>query len=179
MNSITTKGGDKGMTSLYSGERASKSGILFETLGTLDELNSWLGLVKLKLNEESIQTAVESCQRCLFRLASNIATTPDSEMRSRLHTLDQTDLDKLERFEEELLSVVPMPETFIIPGMEERAAITDIARTICRRGERRLVELLGEYPEIDAVIDLKYLNRLSDVLYIIARYFEDGRFREK
>ena len=116
---------------------------------TLDELNSWLGLVKLKLNEESIQTAVESCQRCLFRLASNIATTPDSEMRSRLHTLDQTDLDKLERFEEELLSVVPMSETFIIPGMEERAAITDIARTICRRGERRLVELLGEYPEID------------------------------
>ena len=178
MNSITTKGGDKGFSSLFSGERVRKSDAIFEALGTLDELNSWLGLIKLRLDLDELKQEVETIQRALFQIASNIATSSDSEQRNTLVLLCEEDLTKLEHFETTLLSSVKMPETFIIPGINENAALTDIARTVCRRSERRLVMLSDQ--GIDWItLDIKYVNRLSDVIYVLARYFEKGAFKER
>ena len=178
MSSITTKGGDGGMSSLYSGERALKSDHVFEALGTLDELNSWIGVVKLQVEESWIHSGLEDAQRCLFRIASNLATAAESDVRARIKPMVTEDLSALEEFEDRLLEIVEMPQTFIIPGMEQRAAWTDVARTVCRRAERRVVALKPDQGE-RITMDIKYLNRLSDVLYVVARHFEEGGYQEK
>jgi len=178
MPDITTKKGDGGFSSLYSGERALKSEAKFEALGTLDELNSWLGVVKLKLDADRDRLEVETIQKNIFKIASNVATSDDSELRQNLILLMKSDLEALEAFEERLFEEVAMPTTFIIPGVTEDAALIDVARTVCRRAERRLVALLsGGLSRI--ALDVKYVNRLSDVLYVLARQCEKGRYKEK
>jgi len=178
MSDITTKRGDGGFSSLYSGERALKSDAVFETLGTLDELNSWLGVVKLKLQADYDRLQVESIQRNIFKVASNVATTDDSKLRQKMILLAQSDMVALEAFEEKLFTEVAMPTTFIIPGVTEDAALIDVARTVCRSAERRLVALLsGGLQRIS--LEVKYVNRLSDVLYVLARQCEKGKYKEK
>ena len=178
MSDITTKKGDGGFSSLYSGERALKSDAIFEVLGALDELNSWLGVVKLKLKENTDPRQVESIQRNVFKMASNVATSEDSDLRGKIVLLAETDLESLEAFEEKLFEGVKMPATFVIPGVTEDAAMIDVARTVCRRAERRLVALMsGGMSRIS--LDVKYINRLSDVLYILARQCEEGEYQEK
>lgn len=178
MPDITTKKGDGGFSSLYSGERALKSDAEFEALGTLDELNSWLGVVKLKLDADRDRLELEAIQKNIFKIASNVATSDDSELRQNLVVLAQSDLETLEALEGRLFEEVAMPTTFIIPGVTEDAALIDIARTVCRRAERRLVALLsGGLSRI--ALDVKYVNRLSDVLYVLARQCEKGKYKEK
>ena len=174
---ITTKKGDSGFTSLFSGERVKKSSIYMETLGTLDELNSHLGLVKTKC-PESMKKEIESIQTNIFSIASTIATEPSSPLRRQIKTIQQTDLDKLEEFQKTLTEKTKMPDKFIYPGTNENSAITDIARTVCRRAERRVIEF-EEKIKINLYLEKKYLNRLSDVLFILARFFENGEFKEK
>lgn len=178
MSSITTKGGDGGDSSLFSGERMRKSDLIFEVLGTLDELNSWMGVVRAHLEEESMKEEIEAIQRTLFRVSSNIATKPGTEMRDQIQLLTGRDLDQLEEFQQKLNGSVKMPTTFVIPGQNRNAAWTDVARTVCRRAERVLVRLADQV-DLALDIDVKYLNRLSDVLYMVARYFEAGGFLEK
>ncbi|NOZ12123.1 MAG: cob(I)yrinic acid a,c-diamide adenosyltransferase [Acidobacteria bacterium] len=179
MSEITTKTGDGGFSSLYSGERVLKSDVVFEALGTLDELNSWLGFVKVKFPENSFEhVQVETIQKNIFRIASNVATAKDSPMRKHFEMLAENDLIELETFEERLFQSVTMPKTFIIPGVTEDSAGLDIARTVCRRAERRMVRLLSDGTDRLA-LDVKYVNRLSDVLYILARQLDEGRFKER
>ncbi len=174
MSEITTKTGDNGFSSLFSGERILKSDALFEALGTLDELNSWLGLLKVRLQANHFnQSQLELIQKNLFKIASNVATAADSPMRGKLTMLTEDDLTELETFENKLLKLVTMPNTFIIPGMTENSAILDIARAVCRRAERRIIRLLADGME-RLSLDVKYVNRLSDVLYILARQSEEG-----
>lgn len=182
--SITTKGGDGGETSLYSGERVKKSDLIMETIGTIDELNSWVGLIKCKIREDELKSEVEKIQRNLFNLCSTIATKESSDFYSSLIKVDEESLKELEDFEDFLLTIVKMPERFIIPGVNENSAFADIARTVCRRAERRFVKLCEVEKENkestkDYFFELKYVNRLSDVLFIIARYFDKGDFKEK
>ncbi|MCK5879733.1 MAG: cob(I)yrinic acid a,c-diamide adenosyltransferase [Holophagae bacterium] len=178
MPDITTKKGDGGFSSLYSGERALKSDVVFEALGALDELNSWLGVVKLKSRNEFDCLQVETIQKNVFKIASNVATTQDSDLRDKFVLLTENDLEELEAFEEKLFERVEMPTTFVIPGVTENAAMVDVARTVCRRAERRLVALMsGGMNWIS--LDVKYINRLSDVLYVLARQCEEGEYQEK
>ncbi len=178
MSDITTKTGDGGFSSLYSGERALKSDAVFEALGVLDELSSWMGVVKLKLKSNSECKQIETIQRNIFKIASNVATAEDSDLREKIVLLVQSDLKSLEAFEEELFGHVDMPGTFVIPGVTEDAAMIDVARTVCRRAERRLVFLMSEGMNRIS-LDVKYVNRLSDVLYVLARQCEEGKYREK
>ncbi|NOY23715.1 MAG: cob(I)yrinic acid a,c-diamide adenosyltransferase [Acidobacteria bacterium] len=178
MSDITTKTGDGGFSSLYSGERALKSDAVFEALGVLDELNSWLGVVKLKLKSNGDRKEVETIQRNIFKIASNVATAEDSDLREKIVLLVESDLKSLEAFGEELFGRVDMPKTFVIPGVTEDAAMIDVARTICRRAERRLVSLMSG-GMIWISLDVKYINRLSDILYVQARQCEEGKYQEK
>ncbi len=178
MSSITTKGGDGGDSSLYSGERLRKSDLFFETLGTLDELNSWMGVVRVRLDDTRLKNAVESSQRALFRVASNIATKPDTPLREQIQPLADSDLDELEAFQGMLDGLVKMPGTFVIPGQQRDAAWADVARTVCRRAERSVIRL-ADRTGLSLGTDIKYLNRLSDVLFMVARYLEAGGFLEK
>ena len=174
---ITTKKGDGGFTSLFSGERVKKSSIYMETLGTLDELNSYLGLVKTRC-PESLREKIEIIQKNIFSIASTIATEPSSSLRKQITLLKKEDLTKLENFQIDLANKTKMPEKFIYPGTNENSAITDIARTICRRAERRVIEF-EEKVKINLYLEKKYLNRLSDLLFVLARFFENGEFKEK
>ena len=174
---ITTKTGDGGYTSLFSGERVKKSSIYMETLGTLDELNSHLGLVKTKC-PETIREKITEIQAKVFSIASTIATEPNSPLRKQIKVLSYEDLNNLEQFQKDLTKQTKMPERFIYPGTNENSAITDIARTVCRRAERRIIEF-EEKIKINLYLEKKYINRLSDVLFVLARYFEKGEFREK
>ncbi len=174
---ITTKKGDSGFTSLFSGERVKKSSIYMETLGTLDELNSHLGLVKTKCNDK-LKKEIEKIQENIFKIASTIATDPNSPLRKQIRVLTKSDLDNLEDFQKKLTEETKMPDRFIYPGTNENSAITDIARTVCRRTERRVIEF-EEKVKINLYLEKKYLNRLSDVLFVLARHFENGEFKEK
>jgi len=181
---ITTKGGDSGETSLYSGERVKKSHLIMETIGTIDELNSWLGLVKSKVENKIIKGGIEEVQLVLFTICSTVATKEDSDFFNKIEKVNEKTVVKLDEFEEKLLKIVKMPDKFIIPGENENSAKTDIARTVCRRAERRLVQLSDiETNEKKSnktyKFEKKFVNRLSDVLFIIARYFEEGEFKEK
>ncbi len=178
MSSITTKGGDGGDSSLYSGERLRKSDLFFETLGTLDELNSWMGVVRAHLEDKQLKSAVEASQRALFRVASNIATKPDTPLREQIQPLTDSDLEQLEAFQGMLDERVKMPTTFVIPGQDRDAAWADVARTVCRRAERSVIRL-ADHTGLSLKADIKYLNRLSDVLFMVARYLEEGGFLEK
>lgn len=178
---ITTKGGDGGDSALYSGERRRKSDETFEALGALDELNSWLGVIKLRLPKPDSRQELEQVQRVLFRICSNLATTLDAPVRAQLDLPGPSDLEALESWQQRLMGETELPDRFIIPGEQADAAWADVARTVCRRAERAMVRLLDQRPErLDHCRwDLKYVNRLSDVLYILARRFEEGAFREK
>ncbi len=178
MSEITTKTGDGGFSSLFSGERLLKSDVIFEALGALDELNSWLGLVKLKMPDDKEAGKIEKIQKEVFKIASAVATTQNSELRKKISVLKQQDLSELEKYEETLLGQVRMPSTFVIPGVTENAAMIDITRTVCRRAERRLVSLVSGGMDWIS-LEVKYINRLSDLLYVLARRCEEGKFQEK
>ncbi|AMW32222.1 cob(I)alamin adenosyltransferase [Fervidobacterium changbaicum] len=161
--SITTKTGDAGETSLANGERISKAAIRVETYGTVDELNSFLGLAKhfLPDNEREV---VEQVQKDLFRLAAELAK---GEKFVRL--ISEEDIELLTKHVHAYEEVVKL-DSFVLPGETVPSAYLDVCRTVARRAERLVVKLSekeGVRPEV-----IKYLNRLSDLLYIMARFVE-------
>jgi cob(I)alamin adenosyltransferase len=184
-DSVTTGTGDTGETGTYSGERLPKDDDLFELLGTLDELNSWLGLIKAAIRhglEVGFSDAyanddmLDMVQTNLYRMMSVAATSPGSELAQTLSPLGQGELAQLEEQEKLLMKNVPIPEAFVNPGGTRLGATIDIARTVCRRAERRLVTWLRKArpDEPPGGIPQKYLNRLSDYLFVLARYYETG-----
>ena len=171
---VYTGGGDKGKTSLFSGERVPKHHIRIEAYGDLDELNSVLGVVAayLPTKEQTIQADFEGIQSNLFLAGAWLATTPDSSATGYLTPLSATISTNLEGRIDALSEVLPVLKEFILPGGQPVAAWSHVARTVCRRCERRLTELIevtdagsGEL----AIIQV-YLNRLSDYLFVLARY---------
>ena len=182
---VTTGTGDSGETGTYSGERLPKDHALFELLGAVDELNSWLGLIKAAIRhglEVGFQDAyanedmLDIVQTSLYRLMGVVATKPDSELYKTLAPLGPGDLGQLEEQEKLHLKGVQISEGFVNPGGTRLGASIDIARTVCRRSERRLVTWLKETRpgELADSWALKYLNRLSDYLFVLARYYETG-----
>lgn len=166
---IYTKTGDKGSTSLIGGVRVPKSHIRIESYGTVDELNSYLGMVNDSAGNEKISGWVREIQDRLFTLGSELATTPDKQVKMKLPDLHQSDIEWLEQRIDEMNEVLPEMRFFILPGGHLAASTCHVARCICRRAER-LVVGMQEHEEYVPELILPYLNRLSDFLFVLARY---------
>lgn len=163
---IYTRTGDKGQTSLFDGVRVSKDDIRVEAYGTVDELGSYIGLCKNFFKGEDAYDELFRIQNKLFKVAATLATEDQSKVP---HKVSEEDIKKLEDLVDKYLG--RELGSFIVPGTNERAAHLHVARTICRRAERRAISLSG-VADVDPII-IKYINRLSDTLYAIARHSED------
>jgi len=172
-SNIYTKVGDKGETSLLSGTKVFKSDLRLEMYGTLDELNSWLGLIicRLKMNKALIQEEefLEMIQNSLFDLGSLLACEKEKQIRFSLTQLPISQVLEMEARIDKIETSVGVLKNFIIPGGGETASFTHLARTVCRRCERLMVrfekECKDELPE-NALI---FINRFSDYLFILGR----------
>ena len=163
---IYTKKGDKGMTSLFGGEKVPKFHDRIEAYGTVDELNSFLALLRDSLTQEDIRGQLLEVQNYLFNLGSHLATPPDKQ--DFLPNLDESKTTMLESSIDEMEAQLAPLKNFILPGGHPVIALGHIARTVCRRAERRVVGLSNN-EEIDPHIP-RYLNRLSDYLFVLTRY---------
>lgn len=166
---LYTKTGDKGQTSLFGGQRVSKSSDRVEAYGTVDELNSYLGVVRLHTktwNQEDL--LLKQIQNDLFILGADLATPADSPHSSKVPRIDELHISILENKIDFYQEGCPPFEFFVLPGGIEAAAHLHVARTICRRAERIVVKMQDHEDEYKEII--VYLNRLSDLLFIMARY---------
>ncbi|MDI9319750.1 MAG: cob(I)yrinic acid a,c-diamide adenosyltransferase [Phycisphaerales bacterium] len=166
---IYTKTGDKGQTSLIGGTRVSKSHIRIESYGTVDELNSYIGLVNDLAVHQQINFWLREIQDRLFTLGAELATTPTKEVKMKLPDLHLSDIEWLENRIDEMNEVLPEMRSFILPGGHQAASACHVARCICRRAERLCVNMRKHEEEISDII-LQYLNRLSDFLFVLSRY---------
>jgi len=172
---IYTKSGDQGETGLLFGGRVSKADLRTEAYGSTDHAVSCIGMARALVAEGKIADILLDVQRELFMIGAELA--PDNANRDillkRFQIVDDTHVARLERTIDEIGSEVDMPPNFIIPGASAGSAALDVARTQVRAAERRVVELreAGLLPNIHVLV---YLNRLSDLLFMLARY-EDRR----
>ncbi len=164
---IYTKTGDKGDTSLFGGQRVPKDALRIEAYGTVDELNSVLGIVRSDNKENEIDSIIDRIQNDLFVLGADLAT-PRSQSGKSIKRIDAKDSRHLERTIDQLEVHLKSLKTFILPGGSTVAARLHFARTVCRRAERSVVRL-SRNEDIGEGITI-YLNRLSDLLFVLARY---------
>ncbi len=169
--SITTKTGDRGQASIYSGERVSKNSDRLEAIGTVDELVSILGIARCHSKESVTEEAVLYLQRMLFTFASELATSAE-KLEKLSKRLDQDAMDELDRRRDKLEAETTLPNGFIVPGGNLGSAHLDHARTVARRIERRVVGM-NEAGILPNPVVLSWINRLSDYLYLLARTEED------
>ena len=163
---IYTKTGDKGKTSLLGGTRVSKSHERINAYGTIDELNSFLGLVS-DLDPEKLRVKfIRNIQSRLFTIGSSLAAETD-RAKDFKPDLEENDITELEIAIDGMNESLPQMKNFIIPGGNQLVSNTHIARTVCRRAERLIIKL-SESEDIEEIIT-KYLNRLSDYLFVLAR----------
>lgn len=166
---IYTKTGDKGSTSLIGGTKVPKSHLRIEAYGTVDELNSHIGLCRDLLEDEKSREILLEVQDRLFTVGSSLACDPIKEPGMRLPDLKEADIELLEDEVDRMSEVTPPMRSFILPGGHTTVSSLHIARCVCRRAERCCVRLELESLEVDAIL-LKYLNRLSDYLFVLSRY---------
>ncbi|MBU5677267.1 cob(I)yrinic acid a,c-diamide adenosyltransferase [Alkaliphilus sp. MSJ-5] len=164
---IYTKTGDSGETSLYDGKRVKKDDIRVESYGTIDELNSMLGLARNFIDDKEIVEIIYRIQRELFNVAGELATENSEKFKGKVA---EEQIKYLEETIDSYLEKMPKMDKFIIPGTNKASASLHVARTICRRAERRILTLKKEEYVSDILI--KYVNRLSDTIYALARYLE-------
>jgi cob(I)alamin adenosyltransferase len=167
MPKIYTRTGDKGQTSLIGGTRVPKFHPRIEAYGTIDELNSYIGLIRDHDIGEHYKDILLEVQDRLFTAESLVARDPDAEVSISLPLLYEKDILLLEQEIDEMNKVLPELRSFILPGGHPVVSHCHIARCICRRAERHLIRLSQAQPVEDLVI--KYLNRLSDYLFVLAR----------
>lgn len=175
MQSVSTKTGDKGTSGLANGQRLDKDALIFEVLGTQDELNSWLGLIIAKMAPSFTDKSAYllEVQDTLFYIGAELAQSPKAK-------LSKSSLTKLETNSDELQASMAEGWTtrFVYPGGTELAANIDIARTVCRRLERLIVQL-SKHQTVSELI-FKYINRLSDYLFVLRCFInEQENYEEK
>lgn len=166
---IYTKTGDKGATSLIGGTKVPKSDVRIETYGTVDELNSWMGMVNDQLHDEEFLPVIKEIQDRLFTIGSSLATDADKEPKMKLPDLHAADIEFLEQKIDEMTAQLPPMKSFILPGGHVAVSSIHIARCVCRRAERLAVGMQQHELFVDAQV-IQYLNRLSDYLFTLARY---------
>ncbi len=170
LNRIYTKTGDKGETGLVGGQRVPKDAQRIEVYGTVDELNSFVGLVRVSAAENNLytlETIFERVQHELFNLGSVLATLPE-DLHPNQPRVNQETIAQLERDIDEHNAVLPALRSFVLPGGSRICAELHVCRTICRRAERELVTL-SHHEEIPTEA-LLYLNRLSDAFFVWSRW---------
>jgi cob(I)alamin adenosyltransferase len=166
---IYTRTGDKGTTSLIGGTKVPKSHLRIEAYGTVDELNSHIGLCRDMIGDEKVRAVLLEVQDRLFTIGSSLACDPEREPSMRLPDLREEDVRGLEQEIDRMSESIPPMRSFILPGGHPIASHLHIARCVCRRAERCCVRLELESLEVEGIL-LKYLNRLSDHLFVLSRY---------
>lgn len=166
LEQISTKTGDKGKSRNYNDVAFKKDDILFETLGTIDELSSFLGLTYHEKKLSIIKTVQENLQN----INSMIATSPRSDLYQRLTYITDADIAFIEDHIQATLNENPSNDSFYLPGTEKTkvGAYLDVCRAIARRAERRMVSFVQKYRRKDLSYAQKYLNRLSDLLFVLS-----------
>lgn len=163
---IYTKTGDKGTTALFGGKRVSKADLRIDTYGTVDELNSWMGMVRdLEVNQNR-SAALIRIQNNLFIVGSILATEPGNE-KVKIPALLETEVHFLEQEIDAMETALPAMRFFVLPGGHTAISTCHVARTVCRRAERLSIALHEQEPVAPIVI--QYLNRLSDYLFVLSR----------
>ncbi len=163
---IYTKTGDSGITSLLGGTRVPKSDLRIDAYGTIDELNSYLGLVRDQEVNRDRADFLKEIQDRLFTIGADLATAPGKE-KVKKPDLHEEDVAKLENEMDLMEKKLPALTAFILPGGHQSVSFCHLARTVCRRAERITVELASYEKVSDLVI--QYLNRLSDFLFVLGR----------
>lgn len=166
---IYTKTGDKGKTSLIGGTKVLKSHARIEAYGTVDELNSNIGLCRDLITDKDIRDLLKEIQDRLFTIGSALACDPEKEPKLKIPDLKETDVSFLEDAMDKMDSELPPLQYFIMPGGHPTVSHLHISRCVCRRAERLVVDLLISNEDQDNLI-IKYINRLSDYLFVLARY---------
>lgn len=167
---IYTKTGDKGETSLFDNVRVNKDDIRVESYGTVDELMSSLGVAKNFLEDEKAVGELTEIQNKLFTVGAVLATKDQTKLKV---SITEEDISALEALIDEYMEKIGGFRGFIVPGTNRESAFLHLSRTICRRAERHIITL-SRTEETDERV-LRYINRLSDVLYAMASYFEEER----
>jgi cob(I)alamin adenosyltransferase len=170
---IYTKTGDRGETGLFDGTRVAKSDARVEAYGDVDELNAWLGLARSAGLDPDLDQMLGQIQRDLFALGAMLAD-PRKKIAARVHkaSVAGDDVARLEGHIDALEHQLPALRRFLLPGGSEAGALLHLSRAVCRRAERRIVALGPE--AVDAVV-LTYVNRLSDLLFVMARTVNQRR----
>jgi len=168
-NKIYTKTGDKGKTSLIGGTKVYKSDLRIEAYGTVDELNSYAGLCLDHLKSHTITNVLAEIQDRLFTIGSALACDPDKETKLKIPDLHEEDVELLEKEIDKMNEVLPVMKSFILPGGHIVVSTIHVARCVCRRAERCCVRMQKKEMEVESLI-IKYLNRLSDYLFVLARF---------
>ena len=178
---IYTKTGDKGTTSLIGGTKVPKNHLRIESYGTIDELNSFIGLLNDQLEGLSAQPDANAAppqpaahllrevQDRLFTIGASLACDPDKEPKLKIPDLKEEDITRLENEIDLMNEALPPMKSFILPGGHVAVSTAHIARCVCRRAERICVHMQEEELFIEPIV-LKYINRLSDYLFVLARY---------
>ncbi|TMM53341.1 cob(I)yrinic acid a,c-diamide adenosyltransferase [Maribacter algarum] len=170
---IYTKTGDNGTTALFGGTRVAKHHIRIDSYGTIDELNSWLGLIRDQEIDTHSKKILTLIQDKLFTVGAILATDPDKAIlksgkdRLNIPKIDAGDIELLEKEMDDMDAELPQMTHFILPGGHATVSYCHIARTVCRRAER-IASLLNENEPYDERV-LMYINRLSDYLFVLAR----------
>ncbi len=165
---IYTKTGDRGDTGLFGGaDRVSKASLRVSAYGEIDELNSTLGLVLTEPFEPSVSTLLTHVQSRLFDVGAELATLPGSKVSLGIPLVDEAEVGQLESAIDAAEQELAPLKTFVLPGGSRAAAYLHLARTVCRRAERAMVALAAEEPVRPEA--LRYVNRLSDALFVFAR----------
>ena len=166
---IYTKTGDNGETSLFGGERVSKDSLRIATYGTVDELNSFIGLAITELKSNEVRVTLEKIQNQLFILGSDLATPDNDENKKlKIERVPESFFISAENAIDNFTNKLEELNNFILPGGSKAAAILHVCRTICRRAERKAVAL-NNTVKIGKNIII-FLNRLSDLFFVMARY---------
>lgn len=163
---IYTKTGDTGTTALFGGKRVSKADLRIETYGTVDELNSYIGLVRDQPVNQNRKSILVEIQDRLFTIGSILATEPGNT-KVKVPSLSQEDVTLLEKEIDSMDAQLPPMKSFVLPGGHQSVSFCHVARTVCRRAER-LVIALDATEKTDALV-VQYLNRLSDYLFMLSR----------
>ena len=166
---IYTKTGDLGKTSLIGGTKVSKSHIRIETYGTVDELNSYIGLLNDHLADAHSKQTLKEIQDRLFTIGSSLACDPDKEPLMKIPDLKEEDLTTLEKEIDKMNEVLPVMKNFILAGGHVAVSTAHVVRCVCRRAERLCVNMQEQEIFVEPLV-IKYLNRLSDYLFVLARY---------
>lgn len=171
---VYTRTGDNGTTSLLGGTRVLKFHIRLESYGTVDELNAHLGLIRDKLTNAEQKSFLLAIQNKLFSVCSTLANE-NKDSGIVIPSVTKDDIEMLEKQMDIYLDELPDLKNFILPGGHEISSICHIARTVCRRAERRIIQLSQE-EEIDD-LTIKFINRLSDFLFVLSRkvLFDEGK----